>query len=218
MRTACPTKPRGLPSVNHSPRSDLSHGQVPENPEEDASSRARLRTCSPETGRRRAIKGSVLQQQISSLRGSHGLCVCLVSPCSFNPISPQKGIFCVWPHLWASVNFLPAPAPDSPSCADLCRGHPCANHPPLPPWAPHSACPTVHLPVPSLGCRNELLPVAGDRLCDTEDWLIGWLPRVIIWKRSVEEKDNTAVIFKETGPGFSTCQPHFLCGVFLQEL
>lgn len=33
---------------------------------------------------------------------------------------------------------------------------------------------------------------------------------VIIWKQSVEEKDNTAVIFKETGPGFSTCQPRFL--------
>lgn len=163
MRTACPTKPRGLPSVNHSPRSDLSLGQVSENPEEDASSRARLRTCSPKTGRRHAIKGSVLQQQISSLRGSHGLCVCLVSACSFNPLSPQKGIFCVWPHPWASVNFLPAPAPDSPSCADLlCRGHPCANPPSPPPAA--SPCFGLHTPLAPL-CTFQCLPLGAETSC-----------------------------------------------------
>lgn len=123
VRAACPShlKPRWLPSVDHSPRSDLSHGQVPGNPEEGALQRP----CSPKPGRRHGIKGSVLQQQISSLRGSHGLCCYFVSPCSFNPLSPQKGIFCVWPRPRALVNFLPAPAPDSPSCADLPgRGHP----------------------------------------------------------------------------------------------
>lgn len=65
------------------------------------------------------MNGSVLQQQISSLRGSHGACFYFVFPCSFNPPSSQKGIFCVWPRLEALVNFLPSPALDSRSCVDL---------------------------------------------------------------------------------------------------
>lgn len=156
MRAACPShlKPRWLPSVDHSPRSDLSHSQVPENPEEDALQRP----CSPKPGRRHGIKGSVLQQQISSLRGSHGLCCYFVSPCSFNPLSPQKGIFCVWPGPRALVNFLRHQLL-IPLRVPTCRGEGTLTR--LPPRAPHFACRATHLQMPSLWCRNELLPETG---------------------------------------------------------
>lgn len=215
MRAVCPSCPklRLITFVKHSPRSDLSGGQMPENPEEeDASSGALQRICSPKSGRRYWIKGSVLRQQIWSLWGSHGMCFYFVFPCSFNPLSSEKGIFCVWPCLEALVNLLPSLALDSRSCADL-------------PWQGHThkfslpgLCTSPGYTSSNMFPSDEKWAVARDGLYDTEGWLIGWLPWMIIWKRSVEEKDNTAVIFKETGPSFSTCQPRFLWGVFPRVL
>lgn len=98
------------------------------------------------------------------------------------------------------------PALHSPSCADLPgqRGH-------------------IHLqtslPSSAYGgelCISECVSFCRKtrsfaRACSGHRALAPWQAApAIIWKQSVEEKDNTAVIFKETGPGFSTCQPRFL--------
>lgn len=99
---SCP-KPRLITFVKHSPRSDLSGGQMPENPEEeDASSGALQRICSPKSGRRYWIKGSVLRQQIWALWGSHGMCSILFSPAVsiLFPLRKESFVFgLVW-RLW----------------------------------------------------------------------------------------------------------------------
>lgn len=72
---------RWLPLVNHSSRSDLSGGQVPENPEEeDASSRALQKTCSPKASGRHSIKGSVLNSPFHHYEVHMGCVFILFSP------------------------------------------------------------------------------------------------------------------------------------------
>lgn len=150
-------------SESHSLRSDLSNGQVPETPEEDASSRPPQRTCWPKIGGRPGIKGSVLQQQISSLQGSHGLCFYFVSPCSFNPLSSQKGIFCVWPR----PGFGRLPACTSSRFPFVCRlaAAAAARHthqvPSRGSRSARKARPATRLQTRSLLRRNELLPEPG---------------------------------------------------------
>lgn len=99
-----------------------------------------------------------------------------IFPCSFNPVSFEKGIFCVWPCLEALVNFLPLPALDSRSCVDLTwQGH--AHEFSLP-----GLCTSPGYTSSNMFPSEEEWAVARDGLCDMEGWLIGWLPRMIIWK------------------------------------
>lgn len=101
-------------------------------------------------GGRPWIKGSVLQQQVSSLRSAHESCFYFVFPCSFDSLSSQKGSLCVWPHPEASVNFLPPPALGSPSCANLPCGESTLTQG-SPPWALHSSLLHIFRRVPVSG-------------------------------------------------------------------
>lgn len=160
--------------------------------------------CLPKTGRRRWIKHAATPITDSVMARFIGMSFYLVSPCRFSALSSPKGIFCVWPALGSAVNLLPTPTLVSPGCYNL-LWHGTLSRLPSMLWTA-SSCSPSHVPP---GEHVEKWVAARNRLWDMQDWLIGQLPQMIIWKRSVEEKDNTAVICKETVLAFSTCQPTF---------